>query len=108
MDLLDAFKDHIVSGLVSRTLNTCSRWAEHRRVMGEPLSGPYSFKHHPWCKEIHNSTATFTTIMKGAQLGMTEIVINRAFYTVDVLKHDVLYVLPTAINASVFALSRTR
>ena len=44
--------------------------------------------------------------MKGAQLGMTEIGINRAFFTVDVLKQDVLYVLPTAINASDFAKSR--
>jgi len=74
--------------------------------MGEPLAGPYSFKHHPWCKEMHDSTATFNTIMKAAQMGATEVGINRAFFTVDVLKKDVLYVLPTAINASDFAKSR--
>jgi len=44
--------------------------------------------------------------MKGAQLGMTEVAINRAFFTVDVLKRDVLYVLPTALNASDFSKSR--
>jgi hypothetical protein len=44
--------------------------------------------------------------MKAAQMGMTEIAINRAFFTIDVLKKDVLYVLPTAINASDFAKSR--
>lgn len=106
MGLLEDFKEHLASGLVSNTLNKCSRWATYRRTMGEPLPGPYSFKHHPWCKEIHDSRATFNTTMKGAQLGITEIGINRAFYTVDVLKKDVLYVLPTMINASDFAKSR--
>jgi len=74
--------------------------------MGEPLPGKYSFLNHPWCEEIHNSLSTFNTTMKAAQMGMTEIAINRAFFTVDVLKNDVLYVLPTAINASDFAKSR--
>lgn len=106
MGLLEDLKEQLASGLVSNTLSTCSRWAEHRRIMGEPLPGPYSFKHHPWCKEIHDSESTFNTTMKAAQMGMTEIAINRAFFTVDVLKHDVLYVLPTAINASDFAKSR--
>jgi len=106
MDLLHELKEQVASGLVSNTLSTCSRWAEHRRIMGEPLPGPYSFTHHPWCREIHDSKAVFNTTMKAAQMGMTEIAINRAFFTVDVLKHDVLYVLPTAINASDFAKSR--
>jgi hypothetical protein len=44
--------------------------------------------------------------MKGAQLGITEVAINRAFYTIDILKRDVLYVLPTAINAADFSKSR--
>ena len=106
MDLFDSLREQISSGLISNTLSTCSRWAEHRRIMGEPLPGAYSFLHHPWCEEIHNSLSTFNTTMKAAQMGMTEIAINRAFFTVDVLKNDVLYVLPTAINASDFAKSR--
>src|SRR4030042_1639564 len=106
MDLLNSLKEQLAFGLVSNTLTTCSRWSEHRRIMGEPLPGPYSFKHYPWCKEIHDSQAAFNTTMKAAQMGMTEIGINRAFFTVDVLKQDVLYVLPTAINASDFAKSR--
>jgi hypothetical protein len=44
--------------------------------------------------------------MKGAQLGVTEVAINRAFYTIDILKRDVLYVLPTSINAGDFSKSR--
>lgn len=104
--LLTEFANTLKAGLVSRTLNTCSRWVEHRRVMGEPFPGFYSFKYHPWCREIHDSAAQYNTAMKSAQMGLTEVAINVAFYTVDVLKRDVLYVLPTAVNASDFSKSR--
>jgi hypothetical protein len=106
MGLLEDFGRSINSGLVSRTLNNCSRWVSHRRIMGEPFPGPYSFKYHPWCKEVHDSEASFNTIMKAAQLGLTEVAINVSFFTVDVKKRDVLYVLPTALNASDFSKSR--
>jgi hypothetical protein len=104
--LLGDFGDVIKTGLVSRTLSTCSRWTTKRRFMGEPLSGPYGYKYHPWCREVHDSNAGFNTIMKSAQMGLTEVAINVAFFTVDVLKRDVLYVLPTALNASDFSKSR--
>ena len=74
--------------------------------MGEPFPGLYSFKYHPWCRDIHNSTAQYNTAMKSAQMGLTEVAINVAFYTIAELKRDVLYVLPTAINASDFSKSR--
>lgn len=106
MGLLTDFGDVLHQGLVSRTLNTCSRWVQHRRIMGEPFPGPYSFKYHPWCKEVHDSSASFNTIMKAAQMGLTEVAINVAFFTVDIKKRDVLYVLPTALNASDFSKSR--
>lgn len=44
--------------------------------------------------------------MKAAQLGVTETGINRAFFTLDQSKRDVLYVLPTSINASDFSKAR--
>ena len=44
--------------------------------------------------------------MKAAQLGITEAGINRAFFTLDQLKRDVLYVLPTTLNASDFSKAR--
>lgn len=106
MGLLQDFGDTLCNGLVSKTLNSCSRWASHRRIMGSPFPGPYSFKYHPWCREIHDSGASYNTIMKAAQLGLTEVAVNLAFYTVDVRKRDVLYVLPTALNASDFSKSR--
>lgn len=106
MNLLEELKRSIADGLKSRTLTTCSRWAENRRVMGSPFEGPYSFLHHPWCRAIHDSQATYTVAMKAAQMGITEIGINRAFFTLDQLKRDVLYVLPTTINAGDFSKAR--
>ena len=106
MGMLTDFGSVLHAGLVSRTLGSCSRWATKRRIMGEPFPGPYSYKYHPWCREIHDSSSDFNTVMKAAQLGLTEVGINVAFHTVDVKKRDVLYVLPTAINASDFSKSR--
>lgn len=104
--LLKEVLQPMLEGMRSRILTSCSRWAEHRRVMGAPFNGPYSFKHHPWCREIHDSKAGWTIAMKAAQMGVTEAGINRAFYTLDQSKRDVLYVLPTATNASDFSKAR--
>lgn len=104
--MLHDLKQTIASGLKSNTLTTCSRWAAHRRIMGEPFAGPYTWTYHPWVREMHDSRAGFNYAMKGAQLGVTEVAINRAFYVLDQLKRDVLYVLPTAINASDFSKAR--
>jgi hypothetical protein len=104
--MLTDFLEHISKGLRCQTLTTCSRWSEYRRIMGAPFPGPYSFKHHPWCREITDSTASYNTAMKAAQMGVTEIAINRALYTIDILKRDVLYVLPTLANAGDFSKAR--
>ncbi len=105
-ELANVFRDAIASGLRSKTLTSCSRWSEFRRIMGEPFPGHYSYTYHPWCREISDSLAPFNSVMKAAQMGVTEVAINRAFYTVDILKKDVLYVLPTSINASDFSKAR--
>jgi hypothetical protein len=106
MGLLTDFGDILNQGLISKTLNSCSRWVTRRRVMGEPFPGNYSFKYHPWCREVHDANASFNTVMKAAQMGLTEAAINIAFFTIDVKKRDVLYVLPTAKNASTFSKAR--
>lgn len=106
-DLADEFLSVITEGWRDKAaLKSCSTWANHRRIMGGDFSGSYSDKFHPWVREIHNSKASFNYAMKGAQLGVTEVAINRALYTIDCLKRDVLYVLPTALNASDFSKSR--
>jgi hypothetical protein len=74
--------------------------------MGPPIPGPYGWKFHPWVREILDSKAPFNYAMKAAQLGVTEVAINRALYVLDVEHRDVLYVLPTQKNASDFSKSR--
>ncbi len=107
MDLLTELTLTLADGLQSQSLTTPLRWAAKRRVMAhEDFPGPYSSKFHPWVREMHNSTAPFNYAMKGAQLGVTEVLINLAFYTIDMLRRDVLYVLPTSRNASDFSKSR--
>lgn len=74
--------------------------------MGNPFPGPYSWKYHPWVREILDSKAPFNVTLKAAQMGFTEVGINKALFTVDVCKRDVLYILPTALNAADFSKAR--
>lgn len=104
--LVSELRESMVSSIRTKTITSCSRWAQERRVMGGDFTGPYGFKYHPWAKEPHDSKASFNVSMKAAQMGFTEIGINRAFYILDILRRDVLYVLPTALNASDFSRSR--
>ena len=82
-DLESVFLEAITKGMSTRTLTTCSRWSAKRRIMGGDFPGNYGWKYHPWVQEILDSTTPFNYAMKGAQLGVTEVAINRAFYTLD-------------------------
>ncbi len=101
-DFVTAFRDQIDNKIITSP----SKWAEKRRIMGAPFPGPYSFRTHPWCRELHDSTASWNVSMKSAQAGFTECAINIALFTIDVLKKNVLYVLPTLGDASDFSRSR--
>ena len=106
-DLLDDLKASFVDGLKSRSLTSCSRWSANRRVMGGNVSpGPYSWAKHPWAREMLDSWAPFNYAMKAAQVGVTEVGINRALYIIDRMKQDVLYVLPTTVTATDFSKAR--
>lgn len=75
--------------------------------MGPPFPGPYSFKNHPWCRELHDADAPFLVAKKCAQAGFTEVAINRALFTIDVHRRSVLYVLPTKVpDAADFSAAR--
>lgn len=102
----DEFLRAVSEGLSSSILTTCSRWSAKRRIMGEPFPGEYSWKYHPWVRDIMDANSSFIYAMKAAQLGVTEVAINRALYVLDRLHRDVLYVLPTALNASDFSKAR--
>ena len=104
MDTFTDFSKVLHSSLDAQTTLRCSRWATKYRVMGEPFSGPYSFLHHPWAEQPHDDNHEFIAVMKGAQLGWTEWAINRTLFTLDQLKRNVAYILPTerpsAVNFS--------
>jgi hypothetical protein len=94
-ELLSDLAEHIASGLRKKSIRTCSQWAEAFRVLGgKDYPGPWRFKHHPWLKGMHDSTARTNVGQKSAQMGYTETVLNRALFGIDIERTDCLYVLP--------------
>lgn len=96
MTLLDKAFTRLQHNLDRASVQSCSSWANMYRVMGKPFPGPYSFITHPWSKEMHDSRDEENIGMKAAQMGFTETVLNICFYNIDILKNDVLYLLPNA------------
>lgn len=86
------FSERIATGLKHVSITTPSKWAETYRVMPD---GPWKFDEFPWTREMHDSKAEFNVGQKAAQMGFTETLLNLAFYVIDILGKDVLYVLPT-------------
>src|SRR5258706_4198642 len=97
--------ERVSAGLKRKSLTTCSRWAQSCRVMGgKSFPGPWSFKHHPWLKEMHDSDSIMNIGQNSAQMGYTETALNRVFFKIDVEGVDCLYVLPaTTPDASDFS-----
>jgi 5-methylcytosine-specific restriction protein A len=101
------FLDRIVAGLRRKSVTQASRWATTYRVMGPPYPGQWTFKYHPWLKEMHDSKAEHNVGRKSAQMGFTETVLNLVFYNIDVLSVNCLYVLPALKpDATDFSASR--
>lgn len=92
LDLKSIFRDRLVTGLRHCSITSPSKWATTYRFMND---GIYSFKDFPWAKEMHDSKAEKNVGQKAAQMGFTEIMLNLAFFCIDILGKDVLYVLPT-------------
>lgn len=82
------------TGLTRSAIQTASAWAVKYRKMGNPLPGDWSWKHHPWTKEMHDSKADVNIGQKAAQMGFTETMLNLTFFAIDVLRQDVAYILP--------------
>ena len=89
-----AFAGQIAAGLQRKSVTTCSRWACKYRVMGKPFPGPWTFRYHPWLREMHDCDSDMWIGQKSAQMGFTETVLNRVFFKMDVDRIDSLYVLP--------------
>jgi len=97
----------IINGLRRKAVKSASRWAEEYRIMGPPLPGLWRFVYHPWLREIHDTKSQEVVILKAAQMGFTEALMNISFYNLDILRKNVLYVLPTKTpDASDFSSSR--
>ena len=97
----------IAEGLHRSSITTCSKWAEAYRMM--PVKGgavKWSFEQFPWTRDMHNCENERNVGQKAAQMGFTEMCLNRCFYTIDVETKSVLYVLPTAGDANNFSSSR--
>ena len=87
--------ERISSGLKRKSVTSCSRWACAYRIMGgASFPGPWTFKYHPWLKEMHDSVAEMNIGQKSAQMGYTETALNVTFYNLD-RGINCLYVLPS-------------
>lgn len=63
-------------------------------MMGPPYPGVWTFKYHPWLRQMHDDRSPLVIGQKSAQMGYTEWALNVTFYTIDVEGKNVLYVLP--------------
>jgi hypothetical protein len=82
--------------LTRSSLVTASRWAEQYRIMEGDFTGPWSFDAHPWLRGMHDSKHEFNIGQKAAQMGYSETMLNLAFFNLDILHRNVLYILPNA------------
>ena len=106
-DLESVFRESIAGGLWRKSVKTCSKWTEMYRIGGGQFPGPWSFKYHPWSKEMHDSTAPFNVGMKSAQMAYTETLLNKTFFKMDIENVNCLYVFPNKNpDASDFSASR--
>ena len=105
-DVLSALAEKVAFGLQRKAINTCSKWCEKYRVMGQPVPGPWRWDYHPWLLEMHDCEADKIVGKKAAQMGFTEWAINTAFFNMDVNGYNVLYLLPTTDDASDFTTAR--
>lgn len=106
-NLRQLFLERISEGLKRKSITTPSKWACKYRILGTPYPGPWTFKYHPWLREMHDSESELNIGQKAAQMGFTEWALNIVFYYIDIKQMDVLYVLPAkSPDASDFSAAR--
>jgi phage terminase large subunit GpA-like protein len=96
---LDNVFSKLTTGLQRAGITDTSEWAEMYRILD---GKPYKFDLYPWAKEISDVLGEFC-VMKGSQIGLTQLALNRAFKTIDIDKESVLYILPTLPMANRFS-----
>jgi len=104
--IIKTFAQTVSNGLRRRSIVDCYNWATKCRIMGKPFPGPYDKKYFPWAVEMHNYEGDWCC-KKAAQVGITEVALNRTFYTIDIKRVDCLYLLPSQTpDASNFSAGR--
>ena len=99
--------EKLASGLKRSAIKTVTQWAEQYREMGQPFPGKFSVAHHPWQGDMMDCEAEMVIGQKAAQMGYTEVALNKTFKAIDVDGISVLYILPaTTPDASDFSTSR--
>ncbi len=66
----------------------------------------WSFKGREWQRAIHDDLSKKIVVEKAAQMGLTEIAMNRAMHSLDALGTPVLYLFPTKEDSGDFSQSR--
>jgi phage terminase large subunit GpA-like protein len=95
--------DGLAAGLMPDALLTCSEWADlHRQLdsRGSPEPGQWRTRRVPYAREIMDSLSISspvqeTAVMKGAQLGLTELANNFVGYTIDHAPGPGLFLQPS-------------
>lgn len=83
------------------------RWTERYRIIKDKETGafaPFKFTHYPWLRPIYQDIGFLSPGLriawrKAAQMGITELAINLAFYAIDVYGAVVFYALPPPYTA---------
>jgi len=106
--LATLLRSQVVNSLLASAVDRPSKWASLYRVMtSKPIIGPWTFKYHPWLRDVMDSKARIAVARKAAQMGFSEAAINRIFFMMDVRKASCMYVLPNLKpDASDFSASR--
>ena len=81
----------------------CSEWVTTNRII---RGASWKFDNYAYLRPLHDVVAERIIIPKGAQLGLTETAMNRAFYTMIMNGRDAFYLLPTGGDASDFSAGR--
>jgi len=83
-------------------------WCEkYRRYYEKNIIKPWSFRMFPWTREMVKAENEECVGRKAAQMGYTEVALNRSFFTLIKLRRDVLYVLPAKTpDATDFSVAR--
>jgi len=82
-------------------------WTEKYRIIaGEPFRIDRWPHYFPYLKPIYNDDSRQLVIMKCAQVGVSELAINKSLWALDQHRMDVMYLLPTREEAADFSAGR--